>query len=63
MTRRYFDFGDHAAGRIIDPNSFAALYPTRIVAGTVTTIYPEAPAVVGIMTDDGEPYTIRARVA
>lgn len=61
--RKYFDFGDHAQGRIVDPIDFTAIRGARIVTGIVTTIYPEAPRVVGIMTTDGEPYTIRVRAA
>lgn len=61
--RTYFDFGDKATGKIVDPNDFTAIRGARIVTGTVSTIYPEAPRVVGIMTTDGEPYTIRVRTA
>lgn len=62
MSRKlFFDFGDRATGRVVNPNDFRAVSPPRFAAGVVTTIYPAAPNVVGITYSNGETCTIRVQ--
>lgn len=59
MPRKYFDLGDRAHGRVVDDQDFRAIKPARYAAGVVTTLYPQAPAIVGITYSNGETVTIR----
>ena len=59
MPRKHFDLGDRASGRVVDDQEFLATKPARYATGVVTTIYPQAPRIVGITYSNGETCTIR----
>lgn len=60
MKRAFLDFGDFVRGVVIDEirwdteSRVRRVSPKRLVSGTVHTLYPHAPGVVGIRTGDGE---------
>lgn len=60
MKRAYLDLGEFVRGVVIDEIRWDAesrvrrVTPKRLASGTVHTIYPLAPEVVGITTAGGE---------
>lgn len=60
MKRAYLDLGEFVRGVVIDDIRWTTesrvrrATPKRLASGTVHTIYPHAPEVVGIRTADGE---------
>lgn len=55
------DFGDRAQGRVVDDNDFRLTRPARLVAGTVTGVFPQSPRHVTVTTDKGERLSIRVQ--
>lgn len=60
MKRALLDLGEFVRGVVIDEirwdteSRIRRTTPKRLASGTVHTLYPHAPGVVGIRTGDGE---------
>jgi hypothetical protein len=63
-SRKPLELGAWVSGVVVDTNDWGghnppAVQPRRRAKGTVVEVYPSAPNVVGIQTDDGEQVSIR----
>ena len=60
---RRVEFGDRVTGRVVNTETWRAIRPPRTVTGVLIAMFPKAPHIVTVVTDDEEQLTVRLQGA